>query len=111
MERNELLERIKGCLIGCAYGDAMGMPSEMMKPELIKELFPDGISKLEPSTSRDFIGRRFKAGEVTDDTVNTILCFFVLRVELKVESVMTTAENDESLPGLVLQGAATGDLN
>ena len=73
MERNELLERIKGCLIGCAYGDAMGMPSEMMKPELIKELFPDGISKLEPSTSRDFIGRRFKAGEVTDDTVNTIL--------------------------------------
>lgn len=38
-------------------------------------------------------------------------CFFVLRVELKVESVMTTAENDESLPGLVLQGAATGDLN
>ena len=45
----------------------------MMKPELIKELFPDGISKLEPSTSRDFIGRRFKAGEVTDDTVNTIL--------------------------------------
>lgn len=73
MERNELLKRVKGCLIGCAYGDAMGMPTEMMKPELIRELFPDGVKKLQASTEYDFIGRKFPAGEVTDDTVNTIL--------------------------------------
>ena len=73
MERKELFERIKGCLIGCAYGDAMGMPTEMMKPEQIKELFPEGVSRLEPSTNKDFIGRKFPAGEVTDDTINTIL--------------------------------------
>jgi len=73
MERNELLNRVKGCLIGCAYGDAMGMPTEMMKPERIRDLFPDGVNKLEPSTEYDFIGRRFSAGEVTDDTINTIL--------------------------------------
>ena len=73
MEKNELLKKIKGCLVGCAYGDAMGMPSEMMRPELIGELFPKGIHQFEPSTEFDFIGRRFPAGEVTDDTINTLL--------------------------------------
>ena len=73
MENNELVNRIKGCLVGCAYGDAMGMPTEMMTPEKIRMVFPDGVHKLEPSTEYDFIGRRFSAGEVTDDTVNTVL--------------------------------------
>jgi ADP-ribosylglycohydrolase len=73
MEKNELFKKIKGCLIGCAYGDAMGMPTEMMTPERIRSIFPDGVHKLEPSTEYDFIGRKFPAGEVTDDTVNTVL--------------------------------------
>lgn len=71
--KENMLERIKGCLIGCAYGDAMGMPTEMMKPELIRKIFPDGVDGLYPSTEYDFIGRKFPAGEVTDDTINTIL--------------------------------------
>lgn len=73
MENSGLFERIKGCLIGCAYGDAMGMPTEMMRPELIRKIFPDGVDRFYPSTEYDFINRKFPAGEVTDDTVNTIL--------------------------------------
>ncbi len=73
MNNNELLKRIKGCLVGCAYGDAMGMPTETMTPEKIRIIFPEGVHQLEPSTEYDFIGRKFPAGEVTDDTINTIL--------------------------------------
>ena len=35
--------RITGLLIGCAYGDAMGMPSEMMSRRTLKKAFPNGV--------------------------------------------------------------------
>lgn len=73
MEQEELLNHIRGALIGCAYGDAMGMPTEMLTREHIDLAFPEGVQSFSPSTEFDFIGRRFEAGEVTDDTVNTLL--------------------------------------
>ena len=66
-------DRIKGCLIGCAYGDAMGMPTEMLSPKDINFVFPSGVTTFEHSTEIDFIQRKFPAGKITDDTVNTIL--------------------------------------
>ena len=66
-------DKIFGLLFGCAYGDAMGMPSEMMCRTILDETFPDGIHALLPSSKNDFFKRKFKAGEVTDDTVNTLL--------------------------------------
>lgn len=66
-------DRIKGLLIGGAYGDALGMPTEMMSRNNLKELFPNGVTALAASTKYDFIGREMKAGEVTDDTINTLL--------------------------------------
>lgn len=74
----ELLKRIKGTLVGCAYGDAMGMPTEFLKREDIKELFPNGVDTFYPTTERDFIGRHLQAGEVTDDTINTVLLIQML---------------------------------
>lgn len=65
--------KILGLLVGCAYGDAMGMPSEMMSRSTLKKAFPNGVHKFLPSTLYDFIGRNFKAGSVTDDTINTLL--------------------------------------
>jgi len=70
---NQTYERIKGTLIGCAYGDAMGMPSEMMTREILSRAFPDGIHHFEKSSPHDFFGRKFAAGTVTDDTINTLL--------------------------------------
>ena len=65
--------KILGLLVGCAYGDAMGMPSEMMTRSLLRRTFPNGIHEFLPSSDNDFFGRKFRAGEVTDDTVNTLL--------------------------------------
>ena len=66
-------KRIRGVLIGCAYGDAMGMPTENMTREEILEKYPGGIKKFYSSTITDATGRDFVAGEVTDDTINTII--------------------------------------
>lgn len=74
MEKNkELLNRLKGILLGGAVGDAFGMPTEFLTNEQIKKLFRSGITNFQPSTNFDFLGREMKAGEVTDDTINTIL--------------------------------------
>ncbi len=70
---SEIEKRIKGCLIGCAYGDAMGMPTEMLSSKDISRVFPNGVSHFEPSTEIDFIQRKFPAAQVTDDTINTLL--------------------------------------
>ncbi|MDO4501423.1 MAG: ADP-ribosylglycohydrolase family protein [Erysipelotrichaceae bacterium] len=66
-------DRILGLLIGCAYGDAMGMPSEMMSRETLEKAFPEGVHGFLASTPYDFIGRNFESGTVTDDTINTLL--------------------------------------
>lgn len=66
-------EKLLGMLVGCAYGDAMGMPSEMMTRDILNKTFPDGIHDFLSSSKNDFFQRHFQAGEVTDDTVNTLL--------------------------------------
>lgn len=65
--------KILGLLVGCAYGDALGMPSEMMSRKTMDRAFPKGIDRFLPSSPYDFIGRHFDAGRITDDTVNTLL--------------------------------------
>lgn len=67
------LERVRGALLGCALGDAMGMPTEMMARPDVAEQFPDGVMGFCASTDRDVFGRDMRAGEVTDDTINTLL--------------------------------------
>lgn len=66
-------ERIKGSLIGCAYGDAMGMPTENMNREVILKRYPYGIKAFYPSAIDESGGRDFIAGQVTDDTIHTII--------------------------------------
>lgn len=69
----ELLSRIKGVLVGGAYGDAMGMPTEFWTHEHIKLRFPNGIENLLSSQPDDFFGRTMSAGKITDDTINTMM--------------------------------------
>lgn len=73
MEPIELQKGVWGALAGCALGDAMGMPTEMLSREDIEKSFPDGVHELSRSTSRDVFGRSLAAGEITDDTINTLL--------------------------------------
>lgn len=69
---NDIHNRIKGCLIGVAAGDAMGMPSSMMSPEKIRRTF-GRIRTFLPAPEGHVIHNGLKAGEITDDTQQTLL--------------------------------------
>lgn len=60
-------------LTALAYGDAYGMPTEMMSPHQIDFAFPDGVQSLSNPPKNDFFGRPFTAGQTTDDTANAII--------------------------------------
>jgi ADP-ribosyl-[dinitrogen reductase] hydrolase len=62
-DRDSILDKFKGTLLGCAVGDALGAPVEGMPPEAIRQ---------KHGTVTDFIDERFGAGMVTDDTQMTI---------------------------------------
>jgi len=57
------LDKFKGTLVGCAAGDALGMPLEGMDAGDIRE---------KHGRVTDFLDERFGAGRVTDDTQMTI---------------------------------------
>ncbi|MDD5582696.1 MAG: ADP-ribosylglycohydrolase family protein [Candidatus Marinimicrobia bacterium] len=69
---NDILNRIKGCLIGVAAGDAMGMPSSMMSPQKIKKTFGK-IETFLPAPEEHLLHKGLKAAEITDDTQQTLL--------------------------------------
>ena len=70
---NELYNRIRLSLYGCALGDATGMVTEMWDQDAVKDYFPNGVDDLYASIDgHDFFGRHFQRGQVTDDTENTV---------------------------------------
>ncbi|WMJ89927.1 ADP-ribosylglycohydrolase family protein [Anaerocolumna sp. MB42-C2] len=66
-----IYDRILGGMIGIALGDAFGMPSEMWSRKRIKDYFGE-IHSFKPGPDENAISKGLKAGEVTDDTMNTI---------------------------------------
>ncbi len=59
--------------MGVAGGDAMGMPTSLMSPAAIQELFPGRISEFLPAPEGHVIHDKMVAGEVTDDTQQTLV--------------------------------------
>ena len=58
-------EIVAGCLFGCAVGDALGAPVEMLSLAQIRARFgPDGIHEFAPAYG--------KTGAITDDTQMTL---------------------------------------
>ncbi len=72
-EMNTISERLKkkfqGCILGAAIGDALGMPTENLSKEEIKELYGKVVDYVDPKNHFRGILRR---GEYTDDTELTI---------------------------------------
>lgn len=66
MKKTNLLDRFKGCLIGLAVGDYLGMPVEYMSKDKINRVFKDG--KLVPMDCYHRGGEKKPAGYYTDDT-------------------------------------------
>ena len=72
-DRGGMFERIHGCLVGLACGDAMGMPTSMMSPDRVRELFPGGISTFRDAPKGHPIHDGLVAGQVTDDTQQALV--------------------------------------
>jgi ADP-ribosylglycohydrolase len=62
-----MLERIKGCMLGAAVGDALGMPNESTTPGLSKMRY--GFRKAYKGHPNDTLA----AGQYTDDTQTMLL--------------------------------------
>lgn len=65
-------DRILGSLYGTAMGDAMGMPTENWSRKRIVKHYGE-ISCFMPGSAENNISSGFAAGEVTDDTLMTVL--------------------------------------
>lgn len=67
-------ERLEGCIVGLAVGDAMGYPAEFRRREqILREIGPEGITEFleiqDERFSRPIIlGSRKRPGTYTDDT-------------------------------------------
>ena len=65
-ERADLRRRVRGCLIGGAVGDAIGLPVEFKSLEQIRKIFgPDGVTELA-------LDMNLGAAPISDDTQMTL---------------------------------------
>ncbi len=71
-----LLDHVYGCLAGLALGDALGLPTEMLTPELIAEWYGE-IRGLTPIDARH-PHHNLPRGSVSDDTDQALLLAHVL---------------------------------
>ena len=63
-------DRARGCLVGGAVGDALGMPAEALTPTQIKEYYGNIDGYVNPKDG--LACSRLRAGQYTDDTQMTI---------------------------------------
>ncbi len=78
-------EKILGCLVGAATGDAMGGPTEMRTRKQIEEKFGGYVNQFLPAPE-DTFARGNKPGQVTDDFSQAYLfCVNLLRNNGKVD--------------------------
>ncbi len=75
----ELRDRFRATLLGCAIGDALGFPFEGAPPEAIARI---------PTIAEDFVSRprgRFQKGQYTDDTQMTLALVEAITAEGRVD--------------------------
>lgn len=61
-----------GALYGLAIGDALGMPTQLLPPDLVHRLFPT-IDGFLPGPAENCVSRGQPAGRVTDDTEQALI--------------------------------------
>lgn len=73
-----MLDRAWGCLAGAAIGDAMGMPASFFTRKKIKETYGYIDDFLEPIAEEQAYHGNLQAGEITDDTQESLIIAEVL---------------------------------
>jgi ADP-ribosylglycohydrolase len=72
MARSEALDRAMGALIGGALGDALGMPTQLLSPARIVELYGHVRDFVAPVADHP-VSKGLAAGTITDDTEQALL--------------------------------------
>jgi ADP-ribosylglycohydrolase len=70
---NELKERIHGCLAAIAVGDALGYPVHELSQDEISRRFDGPLRSFHPPVPDNPYHENMCAGQVTDDTIMTLL--------------------------------------
>jgi ADP-ribosylglycohydrolase len=69
---NDMLDRAMGALVGGALGDALGMPTQLLSPARIAELYGHVHDFVAPFAEHP-VSKGLAAGTVTDDTEQALL--------------------------------------
>jgi ADP-ribosylglycohydrolase len=75
----EMIDRAMGALIGGALGDALGMPTQLLSPARIAELYGYVEDFVAPVTDHP-VSKGLAAGTITDDTEQALLLGRILVV-------------------------------
>ncbi len=73
-----MIDRAYGALVGGAVGDAMGMPASFFTRDKIKRVYGYITDFLEPEAETQQYHGNLKAGEITDDTMESIIISSIL---------------------------------
>ncbi|BCH15872.1 MULTISPECIES: ADP-ribosylglycohydrolase family protein [unclassified Mesorhizobium] len=79
METGEAIDRAMGALVGGALGDALGMPTQLLSPARIAELYGRVEDFVAPAADHP-VSKGLAAGTVTDDTEQALLLGRILVV-------------------------------
>ena len=83
MQRDRILFRAQGCLLGQLAGDSLGSLVEFQSPEDIQREYPAGVRNLEDSETWDTI-----AGQPTDDSEMALALARVLAEHKKYDQTL-----------------------
>ncbi len=72
MPDNTTLDRAMGALVGGALGDALGMPTQLLSPARIAELYGHVEDFIAPFADHP-VSKGLAAGTITDDTEQALL--------------------------------------
>jgi ADP-ribosylglycohydrolase len=75
----EMIDRAMGALIGGALGDALGMPTQLLSPARIAELYGHVEDFVAPVADHP-VSKGLPAGTITDDTEQALLLGRILVV-------------------------------
>jgi ADP-ribosylglycohydrolase len=92
--KNGLFTKIYGSLAGLAIGDALGFPVHDLAKEEIRKRYGGLVDRFLPAFPDDFIHIDYKAGQITDDTILTLVTADIL---IKTNGLPTLADVVKSL--------------